>query len=102
MIERRAVTVRVRRGGSDAVTRRDDLTVEPKKMRSNFSFRRVSEVMEGVRLQGIRATTSRTNLQVNNFTYLLFILTAFICPTTGHRSLHLHAKCGLGDDMSMF
>lgn len=37
-------------------------------MRANFSFRRVSEVMEGVRLQGMRATVSKTNLQVRSIT----------------------------------
>ncbi|XP_050674234.1 PDZ domain-containing protein 8 isoform X2 [Leptidea sinapis] len=52
-VERRAVTVRVRRGGAGGNTRRDD---EPKRLRTNFSFRRVSEVMEGVRLQGMRST----------------------------------------------
>lgn len=64
VVERRSVTVRVRRGGATNVTKRDDLTVEPKKTKTNFSFRRVSEVMEGVRLQGMRSGVSRTNLQV--------------------------------------
>lgn len=62
-MERRAVTVRVRRGGSGGSTRRED---EPKRLRTNFSFRRVSEVMEGVRIQGIRATTSKNNLTVSS------------------------------------
>ncbi|KAG7303969.1 hypothetical protein JYU34_010889 [Plutella xylostella] len=61
-IERRAVTVRVRRGGASAQPRREEV-VEPKKLRSNFSFRRVSEVMEGVRLQGMRAGGSKGSLQ---------------------------------------
>ncbi|CAK1548194.1 unnamed protein product [Leptosia nina] len=59
-VERRAVTVRVRRGGAGGATRRDD---EPKRLRTNFSFRRVSEVMEGVRLQGMRSATSKNNVQ---------------------------------------
>ncbi|XP_046973213.1 PDZ domain-containing protein 8 isoform X1 [Vanessa cardui] len=58
-VERRAVTVRVRRGGSGGSARRED---EPRKLRTNFSFRRVSEVMEGVRLQGMRSAASKTNL----------------------------------------
>ncbi|XP_045513611.1 PDZ domain-containing protein 8 isoform X2 [Pieris brassicae] len=59
-VERRAVTVRVRRGGAGGVTRRDD---EPKRLRTNFSFRRVSEVMEGVKgLQGMRSA-SKNNVQ---------------------------------------
>ncbi|XP_014369658.2 PDZ domain-containing protein 8 isoform X2 [Papilio machaon] len=62
-VERRAVTVRVRRGGAGAAgttgARRED---EPRRLRTNFSFRRVSEVMEGVRLQSMRAATSRNNL----------------------------------------
>ncbi|XP_059054169.1 PDZ domain-containing protein 8 isoform X2 [Achroia grisella] len=69
-VDRRAVTVRVRRGA-----RRDDALItsglaagasaastEPRRLRTNFTFRRVSEVMEGVRLQGMKAATSRTNL----------------------------------------
>ncbi|XP_034824149.1 PDZ domain-containing protein 8 [Maniola hyperantus] len=59
IVERRAVTVRVRRGGSGGSTRRED---EPKRLRTNFSFRRVSEVMEGVRIQGIRTASSKNNL----------------------------------------
>lgn len=62
-MERRAVTVRVRRGGTSAAARRDESN-EPKRIKPNFSFRRVSEVMEGVRLQGIRATASKSSLQV--------------------------------------
>ncbi|KAL4709784.1 hypothetical protein ACJJTC_001238 [Scirpophaga incertulas] len=62
-VERRAVTVRVRRGGASAGARRDEATPEPRRVRANFTFRRVSEVMEGVRLQGMRAATSKTNLQ---------------------------------------
>ncbi|CAK1599486.1 unnamed protein product [Parnassius mnemosyne] len=64
-VERRAVTVRVRRGGTGGTgagtggTRRED---EPRRLRTNFSFRRVSEVMEGVRLQSMRAAASRNNL----------------------------------------
>ncbi|XP_013144732.1 PREDICTED: PDZ domain-containing protein 8 [Papilio polytes] len=68
-VERRAVTVRVRRGGAGSAggaagagapgARRED---EPRRLRTNFSFRRVSEVMEGVRLQSMRAATSRNNL----------------------------------------
>ncbi|XP_061383034.1 PDZ domain-containing protein 8 [Danaus plexippus] len=58
-VERRAVTVRVKRGGLVGSTRRDE---EPRRLRTNFSFRRVSEVMEGVRLQGMRATVSKNNL----------------------------------------
>ncbi|XP_075988143.1 PDZ domain containing 8 isoform X2 [Anticarsia gemmatalis] len=61
VVERRAVTVRVRRGGGGAAARRDDS--ETKRMKPNFSFRRVSEVMEGVRLQGMRAAASKTSLQ---------------------------------------
>ncbi|XP_004928782.1 PDZ domain-containing protein 8 isoform X1 [Bombyx mori] len=63
LVERRAVTVRVRRGGSGNSARREDNAVEPKRIKPNFSFRRVSEVMEGVRLQGIRAAASKSNLQ---------------------------------------
>ncbi|XP_072935165.1 PDZ domain-containing protein 8 isoform X2 [Epargyreus clarus] len=59
-VERRAVTVRVRRGGAGGAARRDD---EPRRLRTNFSFRRVSEVMEGVRLQGMRSAVSKNNLQ---------------------------------------
>ncbi|XP_041973909.1 PDZ domain-containing protein 8 isoform X2 [Aricia agestis] len=59
MVERRAVTVRVRRGGSGNSTRRED---EPKKLRTNFSFRRVSEVMEGVRMQGMGKNASKSSL----------------------------------------
>ncbi|XP_060810385.1 PDZ domain-containing protein 8 [Amyelois transitella] len=69
-VERRAVTVRVRRGGTTAggMRREDSLSAgaagETKRgMRTNFTFRRVSEVMEGVRLQGMRATASKANLQ---------------------------------------
>ncbi|XP_047036613.1 PDZ domain-containing protein 8 isoform X2 [Helicoverpa zea] len=62
LVERRAVTVRVKRGGSGAAARRDEAS-EPKRMKPNFSFRRVSEVMEGVRLQGMRAAASKSNLQ---------------------------------------
>ncbi|XP_031769953.2 PDZ domain-containing protein 8 isoform X2 [Galleria mellonella] len=70
-VDRRAVTVRVRRGArrEDALTASGtsaNITAasnEPRRMRTNFTFRRVSEVMEGVRLQGMRAATSRTNLQ---------------------------------------
>ncbi|CAH2100253.1 unnamed protein product [Euphydryas editha] len=58
-VERRAVTVRVRRGGANGAARRED---EPKRLRTNFSFRRVSEVMEGVRLQGMRTAVSKTNI----------------------------------------
>ncbi|XP_038209354.1 PDZ domain-containing protein 8 isoform X1 [Zerene cesonia] len=58
-VERRAVTVRVRRGGAGGTARRDD---EPKRLRTNFSFRRVSEVMEGVRLQGMRSAASKNNI----------------------------------------
>ncbi|CAH0722308.1 unnamed protein product, partial [Brenthis ino] len=58
-VERRAVTVRVRRGGAGGSARRED---EPKRLRTNFSFRRVSEVMEGVRLQGMRTAVSKNNL----------------------------------------
>ncbi|XP_049885200.1 PDZ domain-containing protein 8 [Pectinophora gossypiella] len=61
-VERRAVTVRVRRGGNTSTARREELT-EPKRMRANFSFRRVSEVMEGVRMQGMRSAVSKTSLQ---------------------------------------
>ncbi|KAJ8734228.1 hypothetical protein PYW07_014779 [Mythimna separata] len=61
-VERRAVTVRVKRGGAGAGARRDEAS-EPKRMKPNFSFRRVSEVMEGVRLQGMRAAASKSNLQ---------------------------------------
>ncbi|CAB3257203.1 unnamed protein product [Arctia plantaginis] len=66
LVERRAVTVRVRRGGAGAAARRDDSN-EPKRIKPNFSFRRVSEVMEGVRLQGIRAAASKSNLQDPEF-----------------------------------
>ncbi|KAJ2946604.1 hypothetical protein O0L34_g12660 [Tuta absoluta] len=63
IVDRRAVTVRVRRGGNNGSARREELA-EPKKLRGNFSFRRVSEVMEGVRLQGMRAAGgSKGNLQ---------------------------------------
>uniref|UniRef100_A0A2A4K7V1 PDZ domain-containing protein 8 n=1 Tax=Heliothis virescens TaxID=7102 RepID=A0A2A4K7V1_HELVI len=62
LVERRAVTVRVKRGGNGAGARRDEAS-EPKRMKPNFSFRRVSEVMEGVRLQGMRAAASKSNLQ---------------------------------------
>ncbi|XP_028176966.1 PDZ domain-containing protein 8 [Ostrinia furnacalis] len=62
-VERRAVTVRVRRGGTNGNARRDDTAPEPRRVRPNFTFRRVSEVMEGVRLQGMRAAASRSNLQ---------------------------------------
>ncbi|XP_026728665.1 PDZ domain-containing protein 8 isoform X2 [Trichoplusia ni] len=62
LVERRAVTVRVKRGGSGACARRDE-AAEPKRIKPNFSFRRVSEVMEGVRLQGMRAAASKSNLQ---------------------------------------
>lgn len=61
------MTVRVKRGGAGAGARRDDAT-ELKRMKPNFSFRRVSEVMEGVRLQGMRAAASKTNLQVSGIT----------------------------------
>ncbi|XP_035430394.1 PDZ domain-containing protein 8 isoform X3 [Spodoptera frugiperda] len=62
LVERRAVTVRVKRGGNGAGVRRDEAS-EPKRIKPNFSFRRVSEVMEGVRLQGMRAAASKSNLQ---------------------------------------
>ncbi|CAH0405790.1 unnamed protein product [Chilo suppressalis] len=62
-VDRRAVTVRVRRGGASSVVRRDESTTETRRVRTNFTFRRVSEVMEGVRLQSMRAAASRTNLQ---------------------------------------
>ncbi|XP_063828948.1 PDZ domain-containing protein 8 [Ostrinia nubilalis] len=62
-VERRAVTVRVRRGGTNGNACRDDTAPEPRRVRPNFTFRRVSEVMEGVRLQGMRAAASRSNLQ---------------------------------------
>ncbi|XP_022825186.1 PDZ domain-containing protein 8 isoform X2 [Spodoptera litura] len=62
LVERRAVTVRVKRGGNGAGVRRDEAN-EPKRIKPNFSFRRVSEVMEGVRLQGMRAAASKSNLQ---------------------------------------
>jgi hypothetical protein len=72
-VERRAVTVRVRRGGACAGARRDD--AEPRRVRANFTFRRVSEVMEGVRLQGMRAAASRTNLQVKStISYLSVVI----------------------------
>ncbi|XP_073967480.1 PDZ domain containing 8 isoform X3 [Choristoneura fumiferana] len=61
LIERRAVTIRLRRGGPTPSVRREDST-EGRRSR-NFSFRRVSEVMEGVRLQGMRAAGSKTSLQ---------------------------------------
>lgn len=57
--------MRVRRGGACGGGRREEgLTAgnEPRRMRTNFTFRRVSEVMEGVRLQGMRATGSRANV----------------------------------------
>lgn len=62
------MTVRVRRGGSGAAGagRREECS-ETKKIKPNFSFRRVSEVMEGVRLQGMRAAASKSNLQVSSF-----------------------------------
>lgn len=55
--------MRVKRGGNGAGVRRDEAS-EPKRIKPNFSFRRVSEVMEGVRLQGMRAAASKSNLQV--------------------------------------
>lgn len=62
--------MRVRRGGSNNTIRREESTdSSTKRMRANFSFRRVSEVMEGVRLQGMRATVSKTNLQVRNLAF---------------------------------
>lgn len=64
VVERRAVTIRIRRGGAGGVLKREDLSTESKKLRSNFSFRRVSEVMEGVRLQGMRSNSTKTNVQV--------------------------------------
>ncbi|KAJ0180990.1 hypothetical protein K1T71_003075 [Dendrolimus kikuchii] len=65
LVERRAVTVRVRRGGSGGAGagRREECSSETKRIKPNFSFRRVSEVMEGVRLQGMRATASKSNIQ---------------------------------------
>ncbi|KAG6457059.1 hypothetical protein O3G_MSEX010102 [Manduca sexta] len=62
-VERRAVTVRVRRGGGYGTVRRDDASGEPKRMKPNFSFRRVSEVMEGVRLQSMRGVATKSNVQ---------------------------------------
>lgn len=67
-VERRAVTVRVRRGGTGGSARRED---EPKRLRTNFSFRRVSEVMEGVRLQGMRTAVSKNNLTVSVISQVL-------------------------------
>lgn len=64
LVERRAVTVRVRRGGGGGAARREE-PAEPKRMKTNFSFRRVSEVMEGVRLQSMRAAASRSNASVS-------------------------------------
>ncbi|KAM3966500.1 PDZ domain containing 8 [Aphomia sociella] len=68
-VDRRAVTVRVRRGAKrdDALTVAAAAAAEPRRMRTNFTFRRVSEVMEGVRLQGMKAAVSRTNLQETDF-----------------------------------
>lgn len=70
LIERRAVTIRLRRGGPTPAVRREDST-EGRRSR-NFSFRRVSEVMEGVRLQGMRAAGSKTSLQVARIFIYLF------------------------------
>lgn len=58
--------MRVRRGGGCYAARREEGTGDLKKIKPNFSFRRVSEVMEGVRLQGMRATASKSNLPVSN------------------------------------
>ncbi|XP_048005636.1 PDZ domain-containing protein 8 isoform X1 [Leguminivora glycinivorella] len=67
LIERRAVTIRLRRGGTTPPVRREDST-DGRRARTNFSFRRVSEVMEGVRLQGMRAAASKTSLHSEDST----------------------------------
>lgn len=70
------MTVRVRRGGGVTSMRREEPPVEPKRMKTNFSFRRVSEVMEGVRLQSMRSAASRSTASVS----LPIILKLFCCP----------------------
>ncbi|XP_063373963.1 PDZ domain-containing protein 8 isoform X2 [Cydia amplana] len=67
LIERRAVTIRLRRGGGAPAVRRED-PADGRRARTNFSFRRVSEVMEGVRLQGMRAAASKTSLHTEDTT----------------------------------
>lgn len=80
IIERRAVTIRLQRGGSGSAARREE-NLEPKRIRPNFSFRRVSEVMEGVRLQGMRAAGSKSSLQVSylHFNHPFPKYTTYLC-----------------------